>query len=110
MAAAAVGPDLHVLIKTNVDVLYDAIRVSADGTWKGFNDMSGAVRIPSSVMFPSIAAAGVNGDLQILVMGNNGKLYHALRSSSSGSWNGLNDVQCCAMVPGGMVWIAAAAP
>jgi hypothetical protein len=99
VAAAAVGQDLQVLIKTNNDVLYHAIRFSADGAWNGFNDVSSAARVPSGVTFPSIAAAGVNGDLQVLVATSAGKLYHALRSSPDGAWNGLNDVSCCATVP-----------
>ena len=98
VAAATVGQDLQVLIKTNTDVLYHAIRLSADGAWKGFNDVSSAARVPSGVTFPSIAAAGVNGDLQVLVSTNTGTLYHALRSSANGAWNGFNDVSCCATV------------
>jgi hypothetical protein len=99
VAAATVGQDLQVLIKTNNDVLYHAIRYSANGGWNGFNDLSTAVRVPSGVTFPSISAAGVNGDLQVLVATSTGKLYHALRSSADGAWNGLNDVSCCATVP-----------
>src|SRR2546425_1114758 len=108
VAAAAVGQDLQVLIKTNTDVLYHAIRLSADGAWKGFNDVSSAARVPSGVTFPSIAAAGVNGDLQVLVSTNTGTLYHALRSSANGAWNGFNDVSCCATVPSAITVVSIA--
>jgi len=108
VAAAAVGQDLQVLIKTSTEVLYHGMRISADGSWKGFNDVSSAARVPSGVTFPSIAAAGVNGDLQILVNTNTGTLYHALRSSATGAWNGFNDVSCCATVPSAITVVATA--
>lgn len=106
VAAATVGQDLHVVIKTNLEVLYHAIRISADGTWKGFNDVSGAARVPTGVSFPSVAVAGASGDLQVMVITNAGTLYHAVRSSSNGAWNGLNDVSCCATVPASPTAIA----
>jgi hypothetical protein len=109
VAAAAVGGDLHVLAKTSNDVLYHAIRVSSTGAWKGFNDMSGFARVPNGATFPSISVAGVNGDLQLLVAAGSGHLYHALRSSSTGAWNGLNDVSCCTSSPDGGASLVASA-
>ena len=108
VAAATVGQDLQVLIKTSTGALYHAIRYSADGAWNGFNDMSSAVRLPNGVTFPSISAAGVNGDLQVIVTTSAGRVYHGLRSSADGAWNGLNDVSCCAMVPPAVLAVAVA--
>ena len=79
-------------------MLYHAIRFSGIGLWNGFNALSGAVHVPSGVTFPSISAAGVNGDLQVLVSTNTGKVSHALGSSTDRAWNGFNDVSCCATV------------
>jgi hypothetical protein len=101
VSAAAVGSDLQVVIKTNLEVLYHAIRFSSTGAWNGFNALSGAARVPSGVTFPSFSVAGVNGDLQLLLATNTGQLYHGLRLSSTGAWNGLNDMSCCASIPGG---------
>ena len=109
VAAAAVGGDLHVLIRTNVNALYHAIRISSTGAWKGFNDLSGFARVPSGATFPSISVAGVNGDLQLLVATGSGQLYHALRSSATGAWNGLNDVSCCTRSPDGGASLVASA-
>lgn len=109
VAAAAVGQDLHVLIKTSNEVLYHAIRYSTPGgPWSGFNDVSSHALVPSGVTFPSIAAASVNGDLQLLVTTSSGKLYHVLRSSADGSWNGFNDVSGWAAVPSGTMAVSAA--
>ena len=109
VAAAAVGSDLQVLIKTNLEVLYHAIRFSSTGAWNGFNNLSGPARVPSGVTFSSFSVAGVNGDLQLMVAANTGQLYHGLRLSSSGAWNGLNDVSCCASIPAGGAALVSAA-
>jgi hypothetical protein len=55
VAAAAVGQDLQVVIKTNNDVLYHAIRFSADGAWNGLNDVSCCATVPSSTTAVSLA-------------------------------------------------------
>ena len=108
VAAATVGQDLQVVIKTSADVLYHAIRVSSSGAWKGFNPIAGAASVPGGVTFPGISAASVNGDLHMLVLSNAGTLYHAIRVSSSGAWKGFNDVSCCANVPSATTVLAIA--
>src|SRR3989475_643347 len=108
VAAAIVNGDLHVLLLTSGPNLYHAIRFASTGAWKGFNPVSSAARVPSGVTFPSIAAASVNGDLQVLVNTNTGLLYHALRSSATGAWNGFNDVSCCASVPSAITAVSIA--
>jgi hypothetical protein len=108
VSAAAVGADLQVVIKTNLEVLYHAIRFSSTGAWNGFNNLSGPARVPGAVTFPSFSVADVNGDLQLMVATNTGQLYHGLRSSSNGAWNGLNDMSCCATIPAGGATLVAA--
>jgi len=107
LAAAAVGGDLHVLATDLSGThLYHAVR-HANGAWNGFNDVYGWAAVPSSM--GSLSAAGVNGDLQVLVTTGSGALYHAIRHTSTGAWNGFNNVAGWARVPAPAGPVAAAA-
>src|SRR3989454_8317116 len=111
VAIAGANGELHVLV-TNIRGteanLYHALR-SADGRWKGFNNVSGPASVPASMNpYTSVAAAIVNGDLHVLLLTADvvPKLYHAIRFASTGAWVGFNPVT--ASIPGNILVVAAA--
>jgi hypothetical protein len=91
VAAAGVGRNLQVVLTATVPTysdakLYHAIRYET-GPWNGFN----AVAPDAALM--AAAAAGVNGDLQVVATArSDGALYHSIRYSSPAVWNGFNRV------------------
>ena len=103
VAAAIVNGDLHVLlvaIDGPLEFLYHAIRYASTGAWSGFNLMGNA---PPNVI--SLAAAGINGDLHVLItLTHGGSVLHAIRYSS-GYWNGFNDVAKGAFYPGSVGYL-----
>jgi hypothetical protein len=107
VAAAVVGADLHVLGLDGAGHLYHAIRHASTGAWSGFNAVEAFASVP--LYIDSVAAAGVNGDLQVLLTTRSGALYHAIRHTTSGSWSGFNDVSEWANVPPNPMSVTAAA-
>lgn len=99
VASTGINGDLHSVVTSSTGPkVYHAIRMSSTGAWMGFNSLTGFATLPSATTYPSAAAANVNGDLHVLLVTNTGKLYHAIRFSSTGAWNGFNLVNISSLV------------
>ncbi|MGC0417323.1 hypothetical protein [Embleya sp. AB8] len=85
--------------------LYHATRF-VDGGWSGFGDVqSVAGSVPGGIR--SSAEAGINGDTQIVAVGNNGALYHG-RRLANGTWAPFADIGPVAGRPGAFSQVSVA--
>jgi hypothetical protein len=85
VTVAAVGTGLQMLVPAgNGTSLWHMVRGS-DGNWTAPGDALDAMHHPGT--FVSVAAAGVNGDLQIVLVDNGGGVWHAIRHSGDGTWD-----------------------
>lgn len=85
VAVAAVGSGLQMLVQGgNGTSLWHMVR-GTDGNWSAPGDALSAMHHPGT--FVSVAAAGVNGDLQIALVDNAGGVWHTIRHSGDGSWD-----------------------
>jgi hypothetical protein len=85
VAVAAVGAGLQMLVQGgNGTSLWHMVR-GTDGNWSAPGDALNAMHHPGT--FVSVAAAGVNGDLQIALVDNAGGVWHTARHSGDGSWD-----------------------
>jgi len=85
VTVGAVGTGLQMLVQGgNGTSLWHMVRGS-DGNWSAPGDALAAMHHPGT--FVSVAAAGVNGDLQIALVDNAGGVWHTIRHSADGSWD-----------------------
>jgi hypothetical protein len=85
IAVGAVGTGLQLLVQGgNGTSLWHMVRGS-DGNFSAPGDALNAMHHPGT--FVSVAAAGVNGDLQIALVDNAGAVWHTIRHSGDGSWD-----------------------
>ncbi|MFJ7160019.1 trypsin-like serine protease [Streptomyces sp. NPDC101118] len=76
VAMAGTGGDAHVVVSTDGGTRqYHAIR-KADGRWDSFGDLAGVL---GNVTAGSVAAAGVDGELQVAVTTADGRVLHTVR-------------------------------
>ncbi|MFJ6934827.1 trypsin-like serine protease [Streptomyces sp. NPDC101132] len=76
VAMAGTGGDAHVVVATDGGTRqYHAIR-RADGRWDSFGDLAGVL---GNVTAGSVAAAGVDGELQVAVTTADGRVLHTVR-------------------------------
>lgn len=76
------------------NTLYQGIRL-ADGSWTGFTDVQARLGDIGGVR--TAAAAGIDGDTHVVVVGNDGRIRHA-RRTADGRWGGYGDVGAVAGV------------
>lgn len=103
-AATTTGGDLQ-LVAIAGNKLWHAVRGSAGGTWTTWGDVYAVSSNPGT---PShVAATGVAGALQVMVVTNGGNgIYHSIRAAS-GVWGVFGDVKVAtASDPGTVVSIA----
>ncbi|MFT2017600.1 trypsin-like serine protease [Streptomyces sp. 796.1] len=74
--------------------LYQGIRL-ADGSWTGFSDVQAKLGDIGGVR--TAAAAGIDGDTHVLILGGDGRIRHA-RRAADGRWSGYGDVGAVAGV------------
>jgi len=105
-AATTTGGDLHLVLIAGNKLMH-ATRSSARGTWTGWGDVYAVSSNPGTP--GHVAAAGVAGVLQVMVVTNNGSgIYHTIRAAK-GTWGGFGDVKAAtASNPGTVVSIAMA--
>ncbi|MEU6621890.1 trypsin-like serine protease [Streptomyces litmocidini] len=82
IAMAGVGSDAHIVIATDSGTRqYHAIR-KGDATWTDFGNLATYLGTTTA---KSVGAASVNGELQIVVTTQDGRLLHTLRRAN-GTW------------------------
>ncbi|MFE0737469.1 trypsin-like serine protease [Streptomyces sp. NPDC058855] len=80
LAMAGVGSDAHLVIATdNGTRQYHALR-RGDATWAPFGNLTGYLGQPTA---KSLGAAHVNGELQVAVTTQDGKLLHTVRHTDA---------------------------
>jgi hypothetical protein len=83
VAMAGTGSDTQIVIATdNGTQQYHTIR-KGDGTWSGFGNLTGYM---GSITAKSVAAAAVDGKLQVAATTTDGKMVHTIRHTD-GTWN-----------------------
>ena len=108
VAVAAVGSGLQLLVQ------------GGNGTslWHLVRDVNGNWSVPGNALtamahtgtFVSVAAAGVNGDLQIALVDNAGAVWHTIRHSAGGTWDAAAQLTTAAVgnMPSGVLEAAIA--
>jgi flagellum-specific peptidoglycan hydrolase FlgJ len=77
----------QVLIVGWDNVVYHEIR-NANGTWTGFQPLSG-YNTPNPAGAKDVAIAGLpDGSAQVLIIGADDRVYHEIRSANGQSWTG----------------------
>ncbi|MER5642658.1 hypothetical protein ABT095_37695 [Kitasatospora sp. NPDC002227] len=69
--------------------LFQATRESSNASWTGFGDVQAAANSIGGVH--AVAAAGVDGDTQVVALGGDGRLYHAIRNADR-TWKPFADM------------------
>jgi hypothetical protein len=97
VAVGAAGNMLHLLVQGgNGTTLWHMIRRSG-GNWSLPEDAMKAMGHKATLV--SVAAAGVNGDLQVAMVDNSGAVWHTIRHSAGGTWDRAGQLTP-AIVPG----------
>jgi len=84
VACAGVGPDMQLVALTDVGGMWHTIR-HPDGTWQPFfGDVKG-VESNDPGHFSAVACAGVNNELHVVGLTDDGRMWHTIRHDDQ-SW------------------------
>ncbi|MFJ7272789.1 trypsin-like serine protease [Streptomyces sp. NPDC099050] len=76
VSMAGIGGDAHIVIATDNGTRQHHGMRNANGTWEAFAELNGVL---GTITTKSVAAAGVNGELQLTVTTTDGKVLHTTR-------------------------------
>ena len=72
--------------------IWHAIRNATDGSWTRFGDVKAATGTDPG-QFTSVACASSDEGLHVSGSTTDGKMWHAIRNATNGSWTPLRDVK-----------------
>jgi hypothetical protein len=113
LAAATVAGDLHVVVLFDDQQLLHTIRFTSPPGWQPWGDIKAAVGNPGGFSLNNVAAAGIGGDLHLVVISSptdpdSMDVFHTIRFPSS--WQPWGNVESTTAGPlPGLVWDLAAA-
>ena len=100
VAAVGINSDLYLVATTNRlagdPQVWLGIR-HANGSWQPFGQIVPPT-VPAGII-GGLAAAGVNGNLEVLVGTDSAALYEATRNSAGGAWSGFDNVSAPGVLP-----------
>lgn len=98
VGAAGVNGDFHLAVSTDTGGLFHTIRFSVANNWQDFRDVKNDIGDPGRVTNVSGANVGDptnpdSGDLHLVLVTNDGGLYHTIRFTVASDWQKFGDIQ-----------------